>query len=314
MPDSKDTYTWVKLPCCCCDSISYKTLGYRGGSAHRIKAGVKSLIVRCSLCDHIYPSPMPIARDINTLYSDHEQYFIHHNLNKKIYANDSLLERIEKNFGYKGRLLDIGSGRGEMLYAAKKRGWDSYGVEASKEFADLSRNMYGAKVSNCSLEESKFPDNYFDVVILNAVIEHLYYPKKVLLEINRISKPCSLLYINTSNELSLYHIIGNLYFKIRGNDWVTQLSLTFSPYHVQGFTKNSIRTMLARTGFFIEELNTYSGRALLPHKGFKEFGEYIGVVAIRNANKFLKMGRVMEVVAKKLKQTSSLSSKKESVG
>ena len=196
-PHSKETFEWIKLPCSCCGSINYKPLGYRGGSAHRRKIGIKSLIVRCSSCGHIYPSPMPIPKDINSLYSNPEQYFIHHDVNNKIHSYESLLDRIEKILGSRGKLLDIGSGRGELLYAAKKRGWDSYGVEASKEFADLSHSMFGVKVNNCSFEDSKFSDNYFDAVILSAVIEHLYNPKRVIYEINRITKFNGLIYIDT---------------------------------------------------------------------------------------------------------------------
>jgi len=300
----KAHYTWVTLPCCCCGSTSYKLLGYRGGAAHRNRIGIKTDIVRCSFCGHIYPRPMPVPDDIDMLYSDTEDYFSRNNPDKKIQVCDLLVDRLEKHLGYVGRLLDIGSGRGEMLYAAKKRGWDCCGVETCKEFADQSRSTYGVEVKNSPLENCHFPNNHFDAVILNVVIEHLHYPQKILSEINRISKDGTLLWIETSNEASLYHLIGNLYYRIIGKNWVTQLSPTFSPYHVQGFTKNSIKTLLSKTGFHIEYLRLYPGKAILPYSGFKEFVEYLGVTIVRSASKIFDMGRIVKVEARKVKAIS----------
>jgi len=247
---------------------------------------------------------MPIPNDIGLLYSGTEDYFFRHNSEEKIQACDSLVGRLEKKLGHKGRLLDIGSGKGEMLYAAKKRGWDCCGIETCKAFADQSRSTYRVEVKDSSLEDSRFPSDYFDIVILNAVIEHLHYPEKVLAEINRISKQGGLLWTETSNEASLYHLVGNLYYRITGKDWVTQLSPTFSPYHVQGFTKNSMRLLLSRMGFHIEHSRVYPGRALLPHSNLKELTEYLGVVVTRGASKLFNMGRILEVEAKKVETIS----------
>lgn len=294
------SYRWVNLACACCDSALHKTLGHRGGEAHRNKIGIRTRIVRCSSCGHIYPNPMPIIDNIDHQYYDTENYFLNQDLSEKTREYNSLLESLEKSLGYVGKLLDIGSGRGEMLYVAKQRGWESCGVEICREFAEYSRSNFQVEVKNCPLEDCRFADNCFDIVILNAVIEHLYYPRQLLLEINRIIKPNGLLWINTSNECSLFHLLGNLYFKIIGKYSVIQLSPTFTPYHVQGFTKNSIKVLLDRTGFRVSRLKLYSGSALLPHRSFREFVEYIGVKGISLLTKFLKMGRVMEIEARKL--------------
>lgn len=247
---------------------------------------------------------MPVPDDTGAPYSSTEDYFFQHNADAKIQVCDALVKRLEKKLGYVGKLLDVGSGRGELLYAAEKRGWNCCGIETCKPFADQSRSAYGVEVKSSSLEDAQFPNNHFDIVVLNAVIEHLCYPEKVLAEINRISKQDGYLWIETSNEASLYHFIGNLYYRIMGKNWVTQLSPTFSPYHVQGFTKNSIKCLLAKMGFRIEHLKLYPGRALLPHSGFKEFIEYLGVVIMRGTSKLLNMGRILEVEARKTETIS----------
>ncbi|MDV2494936.1 MAG: class I SAM-dependent methyltransferase [bacterium] len=144
--------------------------------------------MKCSQCGHIYPQPMPIPNDLNELYKDADDYFVHHAPGAKIQNYSSLLNRLEKRLGYKGKALDVGSGRGELLYAARCLGWDAQGVETSNDFAHFARSTYGVEVKNCSLESAQYPDGHFDLVTLGAVIEHLYHPKQIMLEVNRILK------------------------------------------------------------------------------------------------------------------------------
>lgn len=293
-------FEWVYLPCNCCDSKNFIELGYRGGEAHKNNKGQKCKIVKCSSCGHIYPNPMPIVTDINKIYNNPNEYFIHHNLEEKISNYSLLLKKLEKKLGYKGKILDVGSGRGELLYAAKNLGWEVYGIELSKEFVQFTMKNYGIEVKNCSLEAANYPEEYFDIVVLNAVLEHLYYPKQILIEINRILKKNKFLWMNLPNEGSLYNIVGNLYFKFLGRNWVTNLSPTFSPYHVQGFTKNSIKTILLKTGFKIENIETFSGILLLKPHSLVEYIEFYGVFLTGKIANLLKMGSYMDIIAKKL--------------
>lgn len=293
-------YTWEDLPCSCCDSESFVELGYRGGQAHIANKGIISRIVRCSHCGHIYPKPMPIITDTNTAYKEVNDYFAHHNQSNRVKRYICLLTELQKIYGQKAKLLDVGTGRGEMLYAAKILGMEAEGIEPSGEFARFAQETYGVKVRNCSLEKSGFAEDYFDLVTLSGVLEHLYYPKKELAEINRVLKPKGLLWIDSPNEASLYHIIANLYFKAQRKDWVSHLSPTFEPYHIQGFTKKSIETILAKTGFKIEGLKIYAGRVLLAHRKFKERLEYLGTWITLKVADALGSGTFMEVIARKI--------------
>ncbi|MEE8219748.1 MAG: hypothetical protein V3R43_03835, partial [bacterium] len=83
---------------------------------------------------------MPIPNDLNELYKDADDYFVHHAPGAKIQNYSSLLNRLEKRLGYKGKALDVGSGRGELLYAARCLGWDAQGVETSNDFAHFARS------------------------------------------------------------------------------------------------------------------------------------------------------------------------------
>ncbi len=59
-------------------------LGWRGGRAHHDERGVKTSIVRCGDCSHLYPNPMPFpVGGLESLYTHAEDYFSGHDVEEK---------------------------------------------------------------------------------------------------------------------------------------------------------------------------------------------------------------------------------------
>jgi len=73
-----------------------------------------------------------------------------------------LVSQAESLIGAKGKLLDIGAGRGEVLRAAKMAGWESIGIELSPNFADYASKHSGTEVLRKPLEDCGFADSSFD--------------------------------------------------------------------------------------------------------------------------------------------------------
>ena len=72
-----------------------------------------------------------------------------------------------------GKILDVGCFNGFVLDLCKNKGYETYGVDASKEGVELSTSK-GHKVLEANLEENiPFDDNYFDAVLGLEIIEHL---------------------------------------------------------------------------------------------------------------------------------------------
>jgi SAM-dependent methyltransferase len=194
----------------------------------------------------------------------HGKYFEHHDINNKERAALGFLRVAEQLAGGKGRLLDIGAGRGELLRTALQAGWSAIGIEPSANFREYAGKYSGAELREEPVERCGFAPNSFDVVVLLAVLEHLYNPDETIAEIARILRPGGALLLDVPNERGLYFLIGNLYQKLRGRDWVVNIAPTFSPFHVFGFGPRSLRALLAKHDLRPVHWHVYPGRAMVP--------------------------------------------------
>jgi SAM-dependent methyltransferase len=229
-------------------------MGHRGGWAHRLGVGVAVPIVRCTGCGLVYPNPMPFPRDFSH-YSSPDEYFA---TGDKVEGYGAIVAEAAERRGVPGRMLDIGCGRGESVAAATSKGWSAVGVEPSAEFAAEGRRRYGVEIVEGLIEDVDLPEASFDLVMLSAVLEHVYDPVGLLRQAHRFLARDGLLYVDVPNERSLYHRAARVYFRLRGRDWSPALSPTFPPYHVVGFSPRSLPAALARAGLRPISSRTYS--------------------------------------------------------
>lgn len=97
-----------------------------------------------------------------------------------------LFERYQIKEGDK--FLDLGCGRGEFLRGFIDCGARGHGVDRSRA---AERYCPEAELRTADLEHEQipYPNNYFDVIYSKSVIEHFYYPEKLVQEIFRVLKP-----------------------------------------------------------------------------------------------------------------------------
>ena len=103
--------------------------------------------------------------------------------------------------GRSGRLLDIGCGLGFFVKKISDySNWQPYGIEISKTAADFATTeLKLANIFCGKAEEADLPKNYFDIITLWDVIEHIPNPDKILNYIGSILKDGGLLFIHTPN-------------------------------------------------------------------------------------------------------------------
>lgn len=292
---SREDYHWVEQLCPICQRPPTRRLGRRGGSAHRQGSGVECAIWQCRQCRLIFPNPMPIpVGGLDQHYDiDPDVYFTRHDVGHKDTHALALIERIRELTGVeRGSVLDVGSGRGEVLWAAAQLGWTAVGIEPSPSFAERAAAHSGVTdIRRQSIEQCGFAAESFDGVILQALLEHLYNPDETIREIARVLKPGGVVYADVPNEEGLYSLLGNLYQRLRARDWVINLSPTFSPFHVFGFGPRSLRALYKKHNLRPVEFRIGGGQSSLPRsKGLFGTLEQLGASAITDLSNALGMG------------------------
>ena len=86
------------------------------------------------------------------------------------------------------KILDLGCGRGEFLNGFLNQGLDVYGVDRSTVGMKYCKDEL-IKIVDLEKDVLPFNDNFFDVIFSKSVIEHFYYPEKIITEAYRVLKP-----------------------------------------------------------------------------------------------------------------------------
>jgi SAM-dependent methyltransferase len=269
LEEIRDGYRWLPQDCPVCEVPPTKYVGRRGGAAHRAGLGVESQLWSCGKCGLVFPNPMPIpVGGVEQHYKlEPDDYFRNHDSERKVAGWRGELERVEHWTGGKGRVLDIGAGRGEVLVAASQIGWEAVGIEPSASFAEHCARLSGAEIRREPVERCNFPAESFDAVILSTVLEHIYNPDETIAEIARVLRRGGALFVDVPNESGIYFRFGNLYQKLSRRDWSVNLAPTFEPFHVFGFSPRSLRALLAKHGLTPRHWRVYAGRSVLPKRG-----------------------------------------------
>lgn len=285
----RDGHTFRLSPIACpiCAVDDAKEVGWRGGPSQREGRGVPTRIVRCRRCGLLYPNPFPYPEDSNALYGDPDGYFAGHDGGYKIESHRGLVRQLIGMSGVeRPSLLDVGSGKGENLHAAKLEGIeDAVGLEFADAMVAYAREHYDANVVTATIEEYS-PGRTFDIVVLGAIIEHVHDPASFIRQVAQLTTPGGIVFIDTPREPNLTTILGNLANRVRGRQEVYNLAPTWGPYHVFGFNPRAIRKLLAPHGFEIEKIVLKHGQPRIPAgRGLRgQAGAWLGTQVIRLGN------------------------------
>ena len=192
--------------------------------------------VKCRNCHLIYVNPIEKTSKINADYSKMGNTDAPIIRQPRLTATESQV-RLIKRYGNGTHLLDIGCGEGFFLFNASKAGYTTKGVELSQHAATYAREEFGLDVEGKPFEKMHLPEDYFDVVTMWQVLEHLPYPMATLKEIHRILKPGGLLATSTPD-------IEGIMARILRRKWWNLRRL-----HINQFTAKTLADILTRAGF-----------------------------------------------------------------
>jgi 2-polyprenyl-3-methyl-5-hydroxy-6-metoxy-1,4-benzoquinol methylase len=223
---------------------------------HTVSGGIK--IYKCKSCGVQFMNPQYSDEYLSGYYSkytkDEPQWE-----EPLLYYPDYYLSLIKK-YTDKGRLLDIGSGKGYLLESAFKRGWETEGYDL-----DESWNKKLSKKLNIEIKSGNFPeltwDKIFDVVIMHHVIEHLKNPVLYIDKIKILLKEGGLLFLVQPNINSRSAIFKRTLEKT-GIRKTNVGAYYDTNHHLFYYTPAPLKLFLSKNGF--EVLSVKSGHAARP--------------------------------------------------
>lgn len=148
-------------------------------------------------------------------------------------------------------VLDVGCGNGTFSnIIIEKTNAEVWGIELMEKEAEIAcKHLHKVFTGPCEEHIISLPENYFEVIYFNDVLEHLVNPYQVLKDIK--SKLTANGIIISSIPNIRYH---NTFMKLLINkDWKYEDYGVLDRTHLRFFTKKSIKRMYEEAGYSIKQ-------------------------------------------------------------
>ena len=227
----------MKPRCHICSAESYYMLSKDGYTLYK-----------CPSCALVFLFPMPEDAYLKEeVYSAKSGYQGHRAKEDLIHAPPT--KRFDEIIRYLGnvsgkKILDVGASNGEFLYLLKNIGADTYGVEINTKTANAALKL-GLNIFTGFLEEANYRDDFFDIVHLGDILEHVTNPRALLAECRRVLRPGGILIVRTLNMDCFWADTTLRLYRLFGIPW----SAVTPPHHLHFFTWDNLNQLLGQVGF-----------------------------------------------------------------
>jgi SAM-dependent methyltransferase len=225
-------------PCVLCNGQELRVLATRGRHFQELTTAI------CTGCGLVQTNPIPTEQELATYYRElyRREYKLAYTPPRRHvvrYARHATerLGRLAQFVEAHGTLLDVGSGAGEFVYAARLAGFEARGIEPHEGYSAFARAAFRVPVATATLQQADVPDSSIDVVTLHHVLEHLPRPLAALARIARWLRPGGVVMLDVPDVERSLHAPAN----------------RFHHAHVYNFNHFTLRAMLLRAGLEIIE-------------------------------------------------------------
>jgi 2-polyprenyl-3-methyl-5-hydroxy-6-metoxy-1,4-benzoquinol methylase len=208
-------------------------------------------LLACVECGSVQQPVLPGGAQLHDLYRDmtDEAYLVEEAGRR---ATGARLLDLVGPFVPGGRLLDVGCGPGLLLDEARRRGYETIGLELSRASAEHARDTLGLDVRELALEDFEDERGGFDVVVLADVIEHLDDPVDGIARCAALLRPGGVLCVVTPDPSSPTA-------RAAGRRW-----WGYVPAHTCLLPRATLRELLAAAGLVVSTdvplVRTFSAR------------------------------------------------------
>lgn len=146
------------------------------------------------------------------------------------------------------RMIDIGCGNGVVASLLAKEGHNVTAIDVSPDGIEIARSAFpGVRFEVCSVYDDRVLEitgGAIECIVSLEVVEHLFYPKKLLDQSYRILRPGGHLVVSTP-----YHgYLKNLAISLV-NRWDRHFTVGWDGGHIKFFSKRSLSEMANAAGF-----------------------------------------------------------------
>ena len=164
------------------------------------------------------------------------------------------------------KILEVGAAYGETLYYLKQNGIaaEAVGVDIFEDaknkqnYKPLDRFIFG------DIEKIELPEynQYFDLILLPDVLEHLFEPKSVLQTLKKYLKEDGKIIVSMPN-IRYYSALYKIVFK---GDFKYEESGIFDYTHVRFYCRKNIQDLLETAGYKVlkqeSSIINYQGKSI----------------------------------------------------
>lgn len=205
----------------------------------------------------MFASPQPTDEELSRIYD--KQYYAKFGFNDA--TEHALREMKQASFarfldlvtarlnGDSRRLLDVGSGVGDMLAVARRKAWYAVGLEPNLHGAIIAERVAPGATLTEPIESYRCNEGRFDVVTCLDVIEHLRCPDLALRTVSQCLAPGGIVLISTPD-------VGSIGATLLHNSWPH-----YHRDHLWYFNRRTLRRLVEAAGFEV----------VLQHQSWKTF-------------------------------------------
>ena len=192
------------VPCAVCGGTNLKRLANKG------EFGWKTYVSICKDCGLVFLSPRWTREDYQRFYLDEFDAVLRSDVHK-VEEKEKRKARIvwQRILPYLSddtrRVLDIGCGMGWALGLVREKlpNAQLYAIEPSERYQKHVQDVIGAEIISTDVDNDwylKYP-NYFDLIIMRHVVEHLLDPVAAFKKISYVLSPSGFYYMATPDMM-----------------------------------------------------------------------------------------------------------------
>jgi len=215
----------------------------------------------CQGCGHIFLQEAPKPEAMNALYSARESEL--KSVHMSIYGDPQVagirigliarpkVEFVTERIGHVGTWIDVGCGTGEVLVAAKYKGWEAIGLESDVDELEFARAR-GWRVREVyrTRDNASGHIGTADGVSFFNVIEHIPHPVELMQAVVAAISPSAFVVIEVPRHPSLSSLAN------RAFPWLAHRHM-YAPDHLHVFSERSAGVMVEESGLVPRAIWTF---------------------------------------------------------